>query len=118
VAAIAAGLPFGVVGVAAASALVGIFARTPVAFWLATRRGPVKLGDLYGAIAPAAAAAIAAYAAVWALRRGVLADMPSAIEGLVLCGLAGLCVIALTLLALPDSRRSLLELRHLPQRLR
>ena len=116
--AILAGLPFGAIGVAAASALVGLFIRTPVAFWLATRQGPVRLSDLYGAVAPAAAAAIVAAATVWILRQEVLTNVRTPTEGLALATLAGLCVIALTLFALPESRRALLALRHLPQRLR
>lgn len=118
IAAILAGLPFGAIGVAAASALGGLFIRAPVAFWLATRQGPVRLGDLYAAVMPAAAAAVAAAATVWVLRQGVLSGPRTPLEGLALAGLAGLCVIAFAFCAMPESRRALLALRHLPQRLR
>lgn len=116
--AILSGLPFGAVGVAAAAALAGLFIRTPVAFWLATRRGPVRLSDLYSAVAPAAVAAIVAAATVWSLRQGVLSDVRTATEGLALAMLAGLFVVTLTLFAFPSSRHALLALRQLPRRLR
>jgi PST family polysaccharide transporter len=116
--AILSGLPFGAVGVAAAAALAGLFIRTPVAFWLATRRGPVRLSDLYSAVTPAAVAAIVAAATVWSLRQSILSDVRTATEGLALAVLAGLFVITLTLFALPSSRYALLALRQLPGRLR
>ena len=55
--AILAGLPWGVTGVAASIAIAGLLVRLPVAFWLATRRGPVSMGHILTAIAPAACAA-------------------------------------------------------------
>ena len=58
--AILAGLPWGVTGVAASIAVAGLLVRLPLAFWLATRRGPVSMGHILTAIAPAACAAIAA----------------------------------------------------------
>ncbi len=119
IAAILAGLPFGAVGVAAAIAFAGLVVRTPVAFWLVTRRGPVQLRDLYAAVAPATAAAVLCAVAVWALRQLLPADAAAPVESLAMAGVVGLCAMALTFLALPDSRRALLALRrlHLPQHL-
>jgi PST family polysaccharide transporter len=103
--------------VAAAIAVAGLLVRTPLAFWLATRHGPVKQSDLYTAVAPAAIAAVLCAAAVWTLRQLPLVEAAAPIEGLAMTGVAGLCAIALTFLALPESRRALLALRrlHLPQ---
>src|SRR5258708_23490836 len=118
VVAILSGLPFGAVGVAASVALAGLFIRTPVAFWLATRRGPVRLRDLYTAVAPAAGAAIVAAATGGGLRQGVLSSARTAAEGLALAMSAGLCVVTVTLFVVPGSRHALLALRHLPRRRR
>jgi PST family polysaccharide transporter len=60
VASIAAGLPWGVVGVAASLALVGLTVRLPTAFILSTRRGPVTAGQLWRCVLPPISAAIAA----------------------------------------------------------
>src|SRR5258708_33016918 len=57
VASILVGLHWGVVGIAASLALVGLFVRTPLAFWLATRHGPVSAGVVGRAVAPPAPAA-------------------------------------------------------------
>src|SRR5262249_60349031 len=57
-----------VVGVAAAIAVVAVPVRLPVAMWLASRRGPVSIGNILSALAPAATAAFAGAAVAWLLR--------------------------------------------------
>ena len=57
VAAFVAGLPWGAVGVAAASTLSLSFIATPLLVWGATRRGLVTLRDLIAGLAPFALAA-------------------------------------------------------------
>src|SRR5260370_36345896 len=69
VASILAGLHWGVVGIAASLALTGLILRTPTAFWLATRRGPVSAGFVWRAVAPPASAAAMVAVAVGCLRR-------------------------------------------------
>jgi PST family polysaccharide transporter len=114
VASILAGLPWGVVGVAASIAIVGVLLRLPVAFWLATRRGPVSMGQIITAVAPAASAALIAAAAVWALRHGLLADAGPTVPGVLLIGAGGLAAIGLVVLAWPETRREVVgELRRL-----
>ncbi|MEA2807194.1 MAG: hypothetical protein QOJ17_1335, partial [Rhodospirillaceae bacterium] len=81
VAAILAGLPWGVTGVAASIAVVGLLVRLPVALWLATRCGPVAMDHVLTAVAPAACAAVVAAAATSALRYGVLADTAPTVSG-------------------------------------
>jgi PST family polysaccharide transporter len=107
IASILAGLSWGVAGVAASIAIVGLLVRLPVAFWLATRRGPVSMGHVVTAIAPAASAAIVAAAAVWVLRHGLFADTGPTVVGVLLVGAGGLAAIGLTVLAWPETRREL-----------
>lgn len=106
---ILAGLSWGVTGVAASIAAVGLLVRLPVAFWLATRRGPVSMGHLLTAIAPAACAAVAAAGATWALRYGVLGDAGPTVAGVLLVGVGGLAAIGLSLLAWPETPREIFD---------
>lgn len=55
------GLRWGAVGVAAAFALSDLFVCMPAPCWWATRRGPIRLGDLYLSAAPFAAGAATAF---------------------------------------------------------
>jgi PST family polysaccharide transporter len=55
---IIAGLPWGAVGVAASYAATDLFLGMPLLFWYAGRRGPVRTGDLYRTIFPAASASV------------------------------------------------------------
>jgi PST family polysaccharide transporter len=54
---IIAGLRWGAVGVAASYATTDLFVSMPLLFWYVGRRGPVRTGDLYRTIFPAASAA-------------------------------------------------------------
>ncbi len=65
----AAGLPYGAVGVAASFAAGSLCIRLPIAFWLATRRGPVTLRDLFLAVVPSLIAALAVAAVIFAMRQ-------------------------------------------------
>ena len=58
VVAIIAGLPWGAIGVAASYAATDLFVSTPLLFWYVGRRGPVRTGDLYRTIVPAASASV------------------------------------------------------------
>ncbi|MGQ3072091.1 MAG: lipopolysaccharide biosynthesis protein [Ferrovibrionaceae bacterium] len=115
IAGILAGLRFGVTGIAASFALTGLLVRTPLAFWLATRRGPVRLHDLHGAVLPSVVAALVAVAVVVLLRRYVIPVQVLPIVALCLGTGAGLAAALVTLAAIPSSRRSLMALRHLRQ---
>src|SRR5258708_22712520 len=61
-------LPYGTTAVAAAFAVTGLFMRTPLSYWLATRHGPVKLAQIYTSMLPSAVAGCPVVAALWALR--------------------------------------------------
>jgi PST family polysaccharide transporter len=101
VAAILAGLPWGVVGVAASIAIVGLAIRTPLAFWLAARRGPVGVGDVWRAVAPPASIAVAVAAIVGALRVVLPDPTPIAMATVAATALA---IMLLGLLAWPETR--------------
>ena len=61
---IIAGLPWGATGVAASYAATDLCITTPLLFWYAGRRGPVRSGDFYRTIAPAIAASLCSLAAL------------------------------------------------------
>lgn len=110
VASIVAGLHWGVTGVAASLALVGLFVRTPTAFWLATRRGPVTVGNVWRAIAPPATAAIAVALAAGGLRQIETAPTFTALASTAAAALAAAIGV---LMMWPEIRR---ELRQLLER--
>jgi O-antigen/teichoic acid export membrane protein len=62
------GLRWGAFGVAAAYAVSDLLLTTPLLFWFAGRRGPVRTPDFYITIAPAFAASLCSLAAVLACR--------------------------------------------------
>ncbi|MBS0523468.1 MAG: lipopolysaccharide biosynthesis protein [Proteobacteria bacterium] len=107
VAAILAGLPWGVIGVAASIAIVGLTIRMPIGFWLSARRGPVDLGTVWRAVAPPASIALAIAAIVGALRLVLPDPTPGA-----MATVAGttLAVGLVGLLAWPETRREVRQL--------
>ena len=114
VASIVAGLPWNVVGVAASIALVALLVRLPVAFWLATRRGPVSMGHISTSIAPAACAALAAAATAWLLRHYAFPGSDPTITGILTVGAAGMLAMLLAVLSWPETRRELLGMVRWP----
>jgi PST family polysaccharide transporter len=101
---ILAGLHWGVDGVAASLAAVGVLVRMPLAFWLATRRGPVPVGVIWRAIAPPATAALAVAVSVGALREFLQAPTVAALAATVAVALSAM---SLALLAWPETRREI-----------
>jgi O-antigen/teichoic acid export membrane protein len=65
---IVVGIRWGAVGVAAAYASTDLCVTTPLLFWYAGRKGPVRARDFYRTVAPSACAALCSLAAVWAAR--------------------------------------------------
>jgi PST family polysaccharide transporter len=107
------GLPFGPIGVAASFALGTTFVRVPLSFWLAGRKGPVTVADLYGSIVPSVIAACAVFAAVFAFRHLPLVETAPPIVALMLCACVTLPVTAICFACIPRSRRALLSIGHL-----
>ncbi|HEY6430575.1 MAG TPA: lipopolysaccharide biosynthesis protein [Acetobacteraceae bacterium] len=101
-----AGLPWGPMGVAAAYSITQITLRMPVMWWMATRRGPVKLRDLLDTAAPHAAASMVALLAVLLLRYAVPLD---SVLGLAVGLLASYAAALLTLGVIPSGRAMLRE---------
>ena len=108
--AILAGLPWGVTGVASSVAVAGLVVRLPVAFWLATRRGPVSMGDIMTAIAPAVSAAVMASITVWAVRHAALVEGAPSVGGVLLMGFCSMTTIGLAVLAWPETRSEVARL--------
>jgi polysaccharide transporter, PST family len=112
-----AGLPWGPVGVAAVVVVTGAVIRVPVLFWLGGRRGPVRVRDLWAAIAMPSAAVAAVAATVMTLRTW------SEIQELSLASIAGiLCLAALAVSVLvyalfPGGRHVLVSVMRLPRTL-
>jgi PST family polysaccharide transporter len=109
VASILGGLYWGVEGVAASLAAVGLVVRLPVSFWLATRRGPVSAPSVWRAIAPAASAAAAVAIATAIVRQ---AQPDPTMTGMASVAAVALLSALLALLAWPDTRRELLALTN------
>lgn len=105
VAAILAGLPWGVTGVAASLALAGLALRLPLAVWLSTRRGPVTATALARALAAPGSAALLVGLAGTAVHTLEPGPTPLALAELAAAA-AIACLIAV--LAWPETRSELL----------
>lgn len=108
---IAAGLPWGALGVAASYSLVGFFLRKPLLFWYACRTGPVRTADFYRAILPSFYAALSVLAVLFALRAwaGEMRPLAGLLAGLTVAAAVAFVVF----LIIPRGRRALLEVRGL-----
>jgi PST family polysaccharide transporter len=112
--AVLGGLPFGPVGVAAAYTASGILLRAPLLFWLAGRKGPVRVRDFYIILVAPLAAGLSATATVWSARRWLPLDgMWPPAEVAILAALTIASALAVYL-ALPRSRRVVRSLGRLP----
>jgi len=108
--AILVGLQWGAVGVAASLSIVGLVGRTPVAFWLATLRGPVSVAETWRAVAPAISAALAAAAAAWAVRAILMPGLSA--QAVAAVGGASLLAVTSMLLMWPETRQELCSGAH------
>ncbi len=87
--------------------------RVPLCFWLAGRKGPVTVADLFGSIVPSVIAGCAVFAVVFAFRHLPLVETASPIVALMLCACVTLAVAAICFGCIPRSRRALLSIGHL-----
>jgi PST family polysaccharide transporter len=101
-----AGLPWGPIGVAAAYSISQVLLRSPVMWWMATRTGPVRLRDLYGAATMHGLASAVSFSAIVVLRRTVTLDGIPALA-FFLCLSYALTVLVLALI--PSGRMTLRE---------
>jgi PST family polysaccharide transporter len=100
---IVAGLPWGAIGVAAAYAATDLVVTTPLLFWFAGRRGPVKTKDFYLTVAPAVCAALCSLA-VLLISRPWLATLPVMPVRLGLAFVIAALVSLMVFSALPTGR--------------
>ena len=112
VASILAGLPWGATGVAAAYAVTDLVISTPLLFWYAGRRGPVRTADFYRTIAPSVAASACSLAVLVVCRRWLEA-LPSLAARLTIALLITVVISFLMFSALPAGRRALRNLREM-----
>jgi PST family polysaccharide transporter len=110
-----AGLPWGPIGVATASAAFAWAVGSPLLFWAATRRGPVGLRDLLGAIFPVASATLAASCVLAAIPGDI---WPFGAAGLAAALAASYAVTGAVLACLPAGNRMLRDLWRLRSTLR
>ena len=107
---IACAIPFGATTVAATLALSGLAIRAPLMFWLAARRGPVDLADVYRALLPSILAACGVAGAIFALRAFVLPHDIAAESGLLAAVPTGIVAAAAVFGLVPRSRHALIRI--------
>jgi PST family polysaccharide transporter len=112
-AAILIGLPFGPVGVAASLALSMNFVRIPVCFWMAGRRGAVRVKDLYLSLLPSTITACVVYATVSALHYLPTFQAMRPVGSFATSGIIAAIVSLLCFLSMERSRKELLFIRTL-----
>ena len=105
--AILIGLPHGPLGVATCFALGSTLVRVPVSFWLAGRKGPVSVKDLYASIAPSLVAGGVVLAAVAGLRHLSRIEAASPLLAMAIFLCAAIATALLTFVCIPRSRRAL-----------
>jgi PST family polysaccharide transporter len=108
---ILAGLRWGANGVAASYAAADLCFTTPLLFWYAGRRGPVRTADFYRTIAPAAAASLCSLAALVASRPWLEA-WPYLIARLSVAFIITIAVSLLVFTVLPTGRLALSNLKE------
>lgn len=112
------GLPFGPVGVAASLAVGTNFVRIPFCFWMAGRRGPVGMKDLYRPLLPSMIAACAVFVAVSALHALPALQSAQPIAGFAAAIAAAAAVSLLCFLSMERSRHALRFVRTLGRAMR
>lgn len=105
-----AGLPWGVVGVAASFSLSRIVLVNPLLFWFVGRSGPVRTMDFYRLLAPFLAASLCALGVCLAFRRFVVITNP--LVGLVSCGVIVAIATPLFLALMPAGRKALMDIKN------
>ena len=107
---IIAGLPWGVVGVAASFSLGRILVANPLLYWFVGRSGPVRMGDFYRLLAPFTGASICSLVACISFRRFVEIENP--LLGFVGCGIIVAITTPLVLALMPTGRKALVDLKN------
>ena len=112
VASIVGGLRWGAAGVAASYAATDLFIATPLLFWYAGRRGPVRTADFYRIIAPSVCASLCCLAALL-FSRAWLAALPNLLARLAIAFVITAIVSVAVFAALPAGRSALRNLKDI-----
>jgi PST family polysaccharide transporter len=107
---IVAGVPYGVIGVAACFSLGRILINNPLLFWFVGRTGPVRMGDFYRLLAPFTGASIVSLLACLAFRHFVPITNP--LVGLVACVIIVAVTTPLFLALMPAGRKALADIKN------
>ena len=107
---ILAGVPWGVVGVAASFSIGRILVAIPLLFWFVGRTGPVRMGDFYRLLAPFTGASIFSLLACLLFRRFVPIANP--VVGFVTCGIVMAISMPSFLALMPAGRKALADIKH------
>lgn len=112
VASIVGGLRWGALGVAAGYAASDLLLTTPLLFWFAGRRGPVKTTDFYVTIAPAFCASVCSLA-VLLICRPWLGAWPTVLGRLITCAVITIVVSLAVFAALPAGRLAMQSFKEM-----
>jgi len=117
--AILAGLPWGVVGVAASFSIGRILVANPLLFWFVGRTGPVRMSDFYRLLAPFTVASTGSLLVCLAFRHFVAITNP--VVGFLACGIIMAISMPAFLAVMPAGRKALADIKNsmlllLPQR--
>ena len=112
VASIVGGLRWGAAGVAASYAATDLLIATPLLFWYAGRRGPVRTKDFYRIIAPSVCASLCSLAALLFLRPW-LAGLPNLSARLSVAFVVTVVVSVAVFAALPAGRLAMRNLKDI-----
>jgi PST family polysaccharide transporter len=108
--AILAGVPWGVVGVAASFSAGRILVANPLLFWFVGRTGPVRTGDFYRLLAPFTGASICSLLVCLAFRHFVVVTNP--VVGFVGCGIIMAISMPVFLALMPAGRKALADIKN------
>jgi len=107
---ILAGLPWGVVGVAASWSFGRVLIANPLLYWFVGRSGPVRTSDFYRLLAPFTGASLFSLVMCLAFRKFVFITNP--IVGSAACGLIIAITLPLALLLMPAGRKALADIKY------
>jgi len=107
---ILAGLPWGVVGVAASFSVGRILIANPLLYWFVGRSGPVRTADFYRLLAPFTGASLFSLLACLAFRRFVYVANP--VVGFLVCGVIVGITTPMVLALMPAGRKALSDIKR------
>jgi O-antigen/teichoic acid export membrane protein len=107
---IIAGVPWGVVGVAASFSIGRVLVANPLLFWFIGRTGPVRMGDFYRLIAPFTGASIGSLLVCLAFRHFVPIANP--IVGFFVVGVIMGISMLMFLAVIPAGRKALVDIKN------